>query len=157
MAEGRCSLSSYITGKSPNQHGVCSPASHVEYKTTEQGLLTRLGGYTINQFLPSEQAGYPTLCKGRFKANHALSYVFEEPVSLNIVDRIPELIAAGVSAIKIEGRQRGPAYVRDVVRSFRQAIQRTQEGQTNASRKTVLSHLSEGQKDTVGAYEETWQ
>jgi putative protease len=29
MEEGRCSLSSYATGKSPNMHGVCSPASHV--------------------------------------------------------------------------------------------------------------------------------
>ncbi len=32
MAEGRCSLSSYATGKSPNMHGACSPASHVEYR-----------------------------------------------------------------------------------------------------------------------------
>ena len=30
MAEGRCSLSSYVTGKSPNMNGVCSPASHVK-------------------------------------------------------------------------------------------------------------------------------
>jgi collagenase-like PrtC family protease len=31
MAEGRCSLSSYATGQSPNMNGVCSPASHVAY------------------------------------------------------------------------------------------------------------------------------
>ncbi|MCB2131289.1 MAG: U32 family peptidase, partial [Rhodobacteraceae bacterium] len=35
MAEGRCSLSSYATGKSPNMNGVCSPASHVAY--SEEG------------------------------------------------------------------------------------------------------------------------
>ena len=33
MAEGRCSLSSYATGRSPNRNGVCSPASHVRYET----------------------------------------------------------------------------------------------------------------------------
>ena len=32
MAEGRCSLSSYATGLSPNMNGVCSPASHVAYR-----------------------------------------------------------------------------------------------------------------------------
>src|SRR5690606_30187923 len=31
MAEGRCSLSSWATGLSPNMNGVCSPASHVAY------------------------------------------------------------------------------------------------------------------------------
>ena len=31
MAEGRCSLSTYVTGQSPNMNGVCSPASHVAY------------------------------------------------------------------------------------------------------------------------------
>ncbi len=155
MAEGRCSLSSYITGKSPNRDGVCSPASHVEYKKDEKGLATRLGGYTINRFLPFEQAGYPTLCKGRFEANRDLSYVFEDPISLNMIDKIPALISAGVSAIKIEGRQRGPAYVREVVRSFRQAIDRHHEGLPPLN--PDLSHLSEGQKHTRGAYERAWR
>jgi O2-independent ubiquinone biosynthesis protein UbiU len=31
MAEGRCALSSWATGLSPNMNGVCSPASHVSY------------------------------------------------------------------------------------------------------------------------------
>ena len=29
MVEGRCQLSSYVTGASPNRHGVCSPAKFV--------------------------------------------------------------------------------------------------------------------------------
>ncbi len=40
MAEGRCSLSSYATGKSPNMNGACSPASHVEYR--DEGGAARL-------------------------------------------------------------------------------------------------------------------
>ena len=33
MAEGRCYLSSYMTGESPNTQGVCSPAAYVRWKT----------------------------------------------------------------------------------------------------------------------------
>ena len=41
MAEGRCSLSSYATGKSPNQNGVCSPASHVVYDEERHAIWWR--------------------------------------------------------------------------------------------------------------------
>ena len=155
MAEGRCSLSSYITGKSPNRNGVCSPASHVEYQQQANGLATKLGGFTINQFLPHENAGYPTLCKGRFAANNEISYVFEDPVSLNIIDMLPEIITSGVKALKIAGRQRGKAYVRDVVRGFRQAIDAFYQGKTIPT--ADLSKLSEGQKNTEGAYGRKWR
>ena len=34
MVEGRCALSSYVTGESPNTHGVCSPAKAVRWQET---------------------------------------------------------------------------------------------------------------------------
>jgi O2-independent ubiquinone biosynthesis protein UbiU len=37
--------------------------------------------------------------------------LFEEPVSLKAAESLPALAAAGVRAIKIEGRQRGRTYV----------------------------------------------
>ncbi|MBN8530326.1 MAG: U32 family peptidase [Alphaproteobacteria bacterium] len=151
MAEGRCSLSSYITGKSPNQNGVCSPASHVVYHKEADGLTTELGGFTINRFAKNENAGYPTLCKGRFEANGSISYIFEDPVSLNVTEMLPEIIASGVKALKIEGRQRGKAYVRDVVRTFRRAV----DGQHRNT--ACLRGLSEGGKTTEGAYERKWR
>src|SRR5512138_3511972 len=43
MAEGRCSLSSHVTGQSPNMNGVCSPASHVVYREENGTLVSRLG------------------------------------------------------------------------------------------------------------------
>ncbi len=123
MAEGRCSLSSYVTGKSPNMNGVCSPASHVNYEQRRGKLVSKLGDFTINSFPDSEPAGYPTLCKGRFVGSSGEpSYLFEEPTSLNVMMMLPELIDAGVKALKIEGRQRGKAYVAQVVSGFRQAI-----------------------------------
>ncbi len=38
MVEGRCALSSYATGESPNTAGVCSPAKAVRWQQTPKGL-----------------------------------------------------------------------------------------------------------------------
>jgi putative protease len=37
MVEGRCALSSYATGESPNTHGVCSPAKAVRWQQSPRG------------------------------------------------------------------------------------------------------------------------
>ena len=155
MAEGRCALSSFATGQSPNTNGVCSPACDVRYEEEEDGrMVSRLGGFTINAFAPGEPAGYPTLCKGRFVANGKASYLFEDPVSLNAASILPELAAAGVTGLKIEGRQRGKAYITEVVTSFRQAVDSMGDG---AVIETDLSKVTEGQSKTAGAYQKTWR
>jgi collagenase-like PrtC family protease len=64
--EGRSMLSSYVTGRSPNTYGACSPASAVSWKETATGLETRLNNVLIDRHPAGESAGYPTLCKGRF-------------------------------------------------------------------------------------------
>ncbi len=155
MAEGRCSLSSYVTGQSPNMCGVCSPASHVRYEERGSRLVSRLGDYTINIFGAAEDAGYPTLCKGRFVANDEASYLFEEPTSLNALNVLPELMKAGVTALKIEGRQRGRAYVTQVVRAIRAAVDAVAQG--DPAPKVDLAALSEGGRETAGAYKRSWQ
>ncbi len=155
MAEGRCSLSSYATGKSPNMNGVCSPASHVRYREEAGALVSELGAYTINRFGPGEASGYPTLCKGRFDVGGTEGYAFEDPVSLDVIDEIDALKAAGVSALKIEGRQRGKAYVAEVVSSLKKAL-----GATPTERAALVSRLrgmSEGQRTTSGAYDKRWR
>ena len=161
MAEGRCILSSYVTGESPNTVGVCSPASAVRWQETEQGMETRLGGLLIDRFGPDEQAGYPTLCKGRFDVQGEVTHAIEKPTSLNTLDLIPELHRAGLSAVKIEGRQRSPAYVGEVVRIWREALdsyKANPEGfQTKENWMQGLSRLSEGSQTTLGAYDRVWQ
>lgn len=154
MTEGRCTLSSYVTGQSPNMRGVCSPASHVRYEEKGTQLISKLGDFTINSWGQNEPAGYPTLCKGRFVAEGETSYLFEEPTSLNIGMMLPELAAAGVTALKIEGRQRGKAYVEEVVRNFRQAVDAMD---TDTPFDTSdLVRLSEGGRSTSGAYKKAW-
>lgn len=156
MTEGRCSLSSYVTGKSPNMHGVCSPASQVAYATERGALISRLGDITVNRFARGEAAAYPTLCKGRFRIGDSEpSYLFEEPVSLDVTELLPALREAGVAALKIEGRQRGRAYVEQVVRRFRNAIDALDQGTPLAA--GGLARISEGQAGTTGAYRKTWR
>nr|WP_305806863.1 peptidase U32 family protein [Stenotrophomonas sp. YIM B06876] len=123
MVEGRCALSSYVTGESPNTHGVCSPPKAVRWQETPQGLESRLGGVLIDRYAPGENAGYPTLCKGRFDVEGDENYyAIEEPTSLNTLELLPQLMKMGVRALKVEGRQRSPAYVAQVTKVLREAI-----------------------------------
>ncbi len=161
MVEGRCALSSYTTGESPNTHGVCSPARHVRWQQTPRGLESRLNGVLIDRYAEGENAGYPTLCKGRFDVAGENYYALEEPTSLNTLELLPKLIAMGVKAVKIEGRQRSPAYVTQVTRVWRQAID---QALSNAARYSVhpswsaeLAKVAEGQQQTLGAYHRPWK
>lgn len=162
MVEGRCALSAYATGESPNTHGVCSPPKAVRWKETPAGVEARLGGVLIDRFAPGEQAGYPTLCKGRFNvgADEAF-YALEEPTSLNTLDLVPQLLRIGVRAVKIEGRQRSPAYVAQVTRIWREAIDQCLAlGHRYAVRTAWmagLDALAEGQQHTLGAYHRAWK
>ncbi|MBP6718985.1 MAG: U32 family peptidase, partial [Rhodoferax sp.] len=84
MVEGRCALSSYVTGEAPNTNGVCSPPKAVRWQETPQGRESRLNGVLIDRYAPGENAGYPTLCKGRFDVGDDHNYyAIEEPTSLN--------------------------------------------------------------------------
>jgi putative protease len=157
MTEGRCHLSSYATGKSPNLNGVCSPPEAVSYVDGDAGTTARLSGFAIDRFRPDEPAGYPTLCKGRFKAGGKTGYLFEDPVSLNAGSMIVALREAGVTALKIEGRQRGKGYVTEVVRAFRTAVDAAEQGRDPAEVDIILAGMSEGGRQTTGAYRKTWR
>ena len=95
---GRCSLSSYATGRSPNMNGVCSPASRVEYREEDDELVSRLGGFAIDRSPQGAPAPIRLFCKGCFRAGDHEGHVFEDPVSLDAVSLIPQLAEAGVSA-----------------------------------------------------------
>jgi len=161
MAEGRCHLSSYVTGESPNTCGVCSPASAVSWKENNGILESRLNNIVIDRYKQGEHAGYPTLCKGRFEVEGVLQHALEEPTSLNTLDILPELHKIGIRAVKIEGRQRSPAYVQQVTRVWRQAIDSYLVSPDNfyvhEKWKTSLSEVSEGSQTTLGAYSRPWQ
>ena len=161
MVEGRCALSSYATGESPNTHGVCSPPKAVRWQETKEGVHARLNGVLIDRYAPGENAGYPTLCKGRFEVNDETYYAIEEPTSLNTMELLPKLMEIGVKAIKIEGRQRSPAYVAQVTKVWREAIDSALRNRQNFSVRdswmAELNKVSEGQMHTLGAYYRPWK
>ncbi|MGL4860928.1 MAG: ubiquinone anaerobic biosynthesis protein UbiU [Enterobacteriaceae bacterium] len=161
MAEGRCYLSSYLTGESPNTVGACSPARFVRWQETPQGMESRLNDVLIDRYLPEENAGYPTLCKGRYLVDQQRYHALEEPTSLNTLEILPELLAAGIVSVKIEGRQRSPAYVSQVTRIWRQAIDSClrdpQAFRVEPAWMEALGAVSEGTQTTLGAYHRQWQ
>ena len=165
MVEGRCALSSYVTGQSPNTAGVCSPPGAVRWDEAADGLRARLGGVLIDHYRPGEPRGYPTLCKGRFEVGPLRhDYALEEPTSLNTLALLPQLIASGVGAIKIEGRQRSPRYVAEVTRVWRSAIDAAWAASQGSGRYSVLpawdaqlAHWAEGGQHTLGAYDRPWR
>lgn len=80
---------------------------------------------------------------------------------MNTIELIPDLMAANIASVKIEGRQRSPAYVSEVTRIWRQAIDRYQanpaEFEADPQWSKSLGDLSEGQQTTLGAYHRKWQ
>jgi putative protease len=161
MNEGRCWLSSYACGESPNTVGACSPAKYVKWDKKPGAMETRLNGILIDRFDDSEPAGYPTLCKGRFEVGGETYYALEEPTSLNVISILPEIMKIGVRAIKVEGRQRSPAYVTQVTRTLRAALDSLAGGAEKFHVKPAwqaeLTKVSEGSQATLGAYNRPWR
>jgi len=165
MAEGRCYLSSYLTGQSPNTAGACSPAEFVRWENSDGILTSRLNDVLIDRFGTAETAGYPTLCKGRFNLSDDTEkksfHILEEPTSLNTMELLPDLLALGIRSLKIEGRQRSAAYVAQVTSAWRQAIDQCKSNPDKfliqAEWQSALTALSEGSQTTLGAYERQWR
>jgi len=150
-----------VLGDSPNTTGVCSPAKAVQWKETPTGLESRLNGVLLDRYGKNEKAGYPTLCKGRFQVAGETYYAIEEPTSLNTLDLLPEMLAMGIAAIKIEGRQRSPAYVAQVATVWRAALDAYRRNPAAFSARPewlkALGKVSEGAQTTLGALHRPWQ
>ena len=161
MVEGRCYLSSYATGESPNTCGACSPAKAVRWEETADGREVHLNKVLIDRYASGENAGYPVICKGRFEVNGEVGYAIEAPTSLSVLDILPELQAIGVKAIKVEGRQRSPTYVAQVTRVLRQALDAADASPESYVPRSdwvaQLDKVSEGSTHTLGALEREWQ
>lgn len=96
---GRCLLSNYLSGRDANK-GACSHPCRWKYYLMEE---TRPGEY-----MPVEE-------------NERGTYIFNSK-DLCMLGHIPELVDAGISSLKIEGRMKTPYYVGTIVKAYRQAI-----------------------------------
>jgi putative protease len=124
-------------------------------------METRLNGILIDRYAEHEKAGYPTLCKGRFRVGEETYYALEEPTSLNSLEMLPEMHRLGIAAIKIEGRQRSPAYVAQVTQVWRAAIDAVKRAPdafaSMPAWSAQLLKVSEGSMHTLGAYYRPWK
>lgn len=96
---GRCLLSAYLTGRSANRGG-CAQSCRWQYHLMEE---KRPG-----EFIPIEEDGQGTTLLSSF--------------DLNCLDFVDQILDAGVTSLKIEGRMKSPYYVATVVGAYRHRI-----------------------------------
>ncbi len=116
-----------------------------------------LNNVLLNRLSATESSPYPTCCKGRYiKPDGSVSYVLEDPESLNILRIVPDLIEAGAAAFKIEGRQRTKSYVSAMTGVLREAVDSYYAAPSayrvkpDWSAKTIATF--EGTRETLGSY-----
>lgn len=102
---GRCLLSNYLTGRDANR-GVCAQPCRWKYHLVEE---KRPGEY----FEISEDNG-----------THIMN-----SRDMCMIEHIPELIDAGVTSFKIEGRMKSAYYAAAVTNAYRHAIDYAQKGE----------------------------
>ncbi len=155
--DGRCCLSSFITGTSAHSMGACAPAEFVQFEETEDGRTTfRLNDIVINNSIAPGERTYPTPCKGRYytRDGRGRFHTFQESCCLNALGLLPKLAAAGVDIIKIEGRQRSLAYVLLFTSIWREAIDALNQGEGFDHQKyenKALESVLEGMASSSGA------
>ena len=96
---GRCLLSNFLTGRDANK-GACTHPCRWKYAVVEE---SRPGEY-----MPVFE-------------NERGTFIFNSK-DLCMIEHIPDLIAAGVDSLKIEGRMKTALYVATVARTYRKAL-----------------------------------
>ncbi len=96
---GRCLLSNYMTGRDANR-GACAQPCRYRYALVEE---KRPGEY-----FPIEEDG-----RGTYIMNAR---------DMCMIDHLPDLIAAGVDSLKIEGRAKSAYYAAIVTGAYRQCL-----------------------------------
>ncbi len=102
---GRCLLSNYMTNRDSNL-GACSHPCRWKY-------------YLIEEKRPGE---YMPVFE-----NDRGSFIFNSK-DLCMLDHVPELINAGITSFKIEGRVKSEYYVSTIIKAYRDAIDLYYEG-----------------------------
>lgn len=96
---GRCLLSNYMAGRDSNR-GLCAHPCRWKY-------------YLMEEKRPGEYMPVYENERGTFIYNSK---------DLCMIEHIPEIIASGVTSLKIEGRMKSSYYVATVVKAYRDAI-----------------------------------
>lgn len=115
---GRCTMSSYMTQRDPN-HGACANSCRWKYALVEE---KRPGVY------------YPVY------EDETGNYMYNSK-DLCTIDFLDKIVAAGVSGLKIEGRNRGVLYGATTTRVYREATDLILSGKPYEVRPEWISEL----------------
>lgn len=85
---------------------------------------------------------YDMMVDGEHKPMGDVTYLLS-PKDLAAIDIVPELIEAGVTSFKIEGRMKQPEYVANVVSKYRKAIDDYFDGQWSGPSKEEVRELEQ--------------
>ena len=96
---GRCLLSNFMTGRDGNQVA-CTHPCRWKYSVVEE--------QRPNEFMPVYE-------------NERGTYIFNSK-DLCMIDKLPDMIEAGIDSLKVEGRMKTALYVASVARAYRMAI-----------------------------------
>ncbi|MDR3458352.1 MAG: DUF3656 domain-containing protein [Verrucomicrobiae bacterium] len=122
---GQCLTSESLGGRSANR-GECAQACRMPYDLISDGKQVPLGD---KRYLLS-------------------------PQDLSGLEVLPELVRAGVSSLKIEGRLKSPEYVASITRVYRQALDKLSSGElrmTNDELKGSAAGPSPGQGEAANS------
>lgn len=119
-----CELEVFVHGAlCISESGLCMFSSYLGGKSANRGMCTQAcRRYYEADFQGRKRAGY-----------------FFSPYDLQLIDVIPDLIKAGVSSFKIEGRMKSAEYVAQVVKAYRYVIDHAED-------ENIEEVLAEGKK-----------
>lgn len=112
-----CSLEVFVHGAlCVSESGLCLFSSFLGGKSANRGMCTQAcRRFYTAQDSSGERGGY-----------------YFSPCDLQLIDKIPELIEAGVDSFKIEGRMKSAEYVGSVVSAYRYVIDHYKENRKEA-------------------------
>jgi U32 family peptidase len=111
---GQCLTSEMWGGRSANR-GECAQACRLPYDLAVDGIVKPMGD---------------------------VAYLLS-PKDLAALDLVPEIIEAGVTSFKVEGRMKSPEYVANVISKYRAAIDRYFEGQHGKPSREEIRELEQ--------------
>ena len=112
---GRCLLSNYLSGRRSNK-GECIQACRWKYTINEESR--------DNEKLPIEEDSRGT-------------YILNSK-DLKMIEYLDELVKAGVTSFKLEGRMKSPYYVATITNAYRRALDALKQDINNYSCPEVL-------------------
>jgi len=90
-----------------------------------------LGGKSANRGMCTQA------CRRLYRKNEGEGGYYFSPNDLQLLERVPDLASAGITALKIEGRMKSASYVGAVVSAYRLVVDAVAEGDEDQIRQSI--------------------